>query len=148
MQYEEGLGVKPVGVQSIQLLPNLLQLGLAALWKGEPGAHEQEVWVPPIPQMSFSSSKKAPQKNLPKTTTPSSPWRDWAYLNGPLASGPAGSCSSLATCSSYGAWRVELGCGVGTKGGPYRYVDFGMLSVPALLLHQLPLCLLSLFLSQ
>ena len=46
MQYEEGLGVKPVGVQSIQFLPYLLQLGLAALWKGEPGAHEQEGWVP------------------------------------------------------------------------------------------------------
>lgn len=46
MQYEEGLGVKPVGVQSIQFLPHLLQLGLAALWKGEPGVHEQEGWVP------------------------------------------------------------------------------------------------------
>lgn len=43
MQYEEGLGVKPVGVQSIQLLPDLLQLGLAALWRGEPGAHEQDI---------------------------------------------------------------------------------------------------------
>lgn len=45
MQYEEGLGVKPVGVQSIQLLPHLLQLGLAALWRGKPGAREQEAWV-------------------------------------------------------------------------------------------------------
>lgn len=62
MQYEEGLGVKPVGVQSIQFLPHLLQLGLAALWKGEPGAHEQEGWVPqdearepftPIPRTAY-----------------------------------------------------------------------------------------------
>jgi hypothetical protein len=35
MQYEESLGIKPVGVQSVQLLPHFLQLGLAALWKGE-----------------------------------------------------------------------------------------------------------------
>lgn len=75
MQYEEGLGVKPVGVQSIQLFPHLLQLRLAALWRGEPGAHEQEVWVlqgkarePFIPP----SLKVISLKQENKTTTPSS----------------------------------------------------------------------------
>lgn len=37
---------------------------------------------------------------------------------------------------------------VGTNDGPYRHIDFGVLSVPSLLLFQLPLCLLSLLLSQ
>lgn len=83
MQYEEGLGVKPVGVQSIQLLPHLLQLGLAALWRGEPGAHEQEVWVlwdkarepfNPVPQLSCPSSKK--------TSTPSIPLGVAGYIKG------------------------------------------------------------------
>lgn len=83
MQYEEGLGVKPVGVQSIQLLPHLLQLSLAALWRGEPGAHEQEGWVLwekarepfiPISQMSCPSSMK--------TTTPSIPWGVAGYSTG------------------------------------------------------------------
>ena len=50
---------------------------------------------------------------------------------------------------SCGAWKVGRGGGgVGMNGGPYRHIDFGVFSVPALLLFQLPLCLLSLLLSQ
>lgn len=48
-------------------------------------------------------------------------------------------------------YLVELGeldmMEVGRNGGPYRHIDFGVLSVPSLLLFQLPLCLLSLLLS-
>lgn len=38
--------------------------------------------------------------------------------------------------------------GLGMNGGPHRHINFGVFSVPALLLFQLPLCLLPLLFPQ